>query len=185
MIEKNWRFYNAWKLCNFALKNGLRIARSKCLDDVVLWTRLWDCNTIRRVLPIHNINILVVIWRLKENTQFRIVRHVVLLQKPFLVINSVHNTTSQDDIEQSGLLIFCAVAEPQISRKSAKSREIHKNMGNPAKFARNLTFYMSAQHISKLSWLLGLLTCCNLANLPWNFVTPTSKQNPKTTRRSL
>ena len=66
----------------------------------------------------------------------------------------------------TGLLIFCAVAEPRISSKSAKSREIHKNTRNPAKFARNLTKYMSAQHIRKLSWLLGLLTCCKLANLP-------------------
>ena len=38
----------------------------------------------------------------------------------------------------TGLLIFCAVAEPRISTKSAKSREIHQNTQNPAKFARNL-----------------------------------------------
>ena len=75
----------------------------------------------------------------------------------------------------SGLLIFRAVAEPRISSKSAKSREIHKNTRNPVKFARNLTKYMSAQRIWKLSWLLGLLTCCKLANLPWNFVTAASK----------
>ena len=37
----------------------------------------------------------------------------------------------------TGLLIFRAVAEPRISSKSAKSREIHKNTRNPAKFARN------------------------------------------------
>ena len=43
-----------------------------------------------------------------------------------------------------GLLIFRAVAELQIS---SKIREIHKNTQNPAKFARNLTKYMSAQHI--------------------------------------
>ena len=30
-------------------------------DDVVLWTRLRDCNTIRRVLVKHHTNILVVI----------------------------------------------------------------------------------------------------------------------------
>ena len=67
---------------------------------------------------------------------------------------------------ETGLLIFRAVADPRISSKSAKSREIHKNTGNPAKFARNLTKYMLAQHIGKLSWLFGLLTCCKLANLP-------------------
>ena len=66
----------------------------------------------------------------------------------------------------SGLLIFRAVAEPRISSKSAKSREIHKNTQNPAKFAKNLTKYMSAQHIWKLFWLLGLLTHCKLTNLP-------------------
>ena len=78
---------------------------------------------------------------------------------------------------QAGLLIFRVVAEPRISSKSAKSHEIHKNTKNPAKFAKNLTKYMSAQHIWKLSWLLGLLTCCKLANLPWNFVTAASKNN--------
>ena len=73
---------------------------------------------------------------------------------------------------QYGIRNHCkVVAEPRISSKSAKSREIHKNTRNPAKFARNLTKYMSAQHIWKLSWLLGLFTCCKLANLPWNFVT--------------
>ena len=84
----------------------------------------------------------------------------------------------------AGLLIFRTVAEPRISSKSAKSHEIHKNMRNPAKFAKNLTKYMSPQHIWKLSWLLGLFTCCKLANLPWNFVTAVSKQHLKTTRRS-
>ena len=64
------------------------------------------------------------------------------------------------------------------------SHEFQVNTRNPAKFARHLTKYMSAQHIWKLSWLLGLLTCCKLANLPWNFVTAASKQHPKTTRRS-
>ena len=79
--------------------------------------------------------------------------------------------------DKAGLLIFRAVAEPRNSSKSAKFREIHKNTRNPAKSARNLTKYMSAQHIWKLSWLLGLLTCCKLANLPWNFVTAACKQH--------
>ena len=57
----------------------------------------------------------------------------------------------------AGLLIFCAVAEPQNSRTSAKSREIHKNTQNAAKFARNYIEYMSVEHIWNLSWLLGLL----------------------------
>ena len=73
------------------------------------------------------------------------------------------------DLLCTGLLIF---------------RAVMVNPRNPAKFARNFTKYMSAQHIWKLSWLLGLLTCCKLANLPWNFVTAASKQHPKTTRRS-
>ena len=47
----------------------------------------------------------------------------------------------------AGLLIFRAVAELRISSKSTKSREIHKNMRNPAKFAKNLTKYLSPQHI--------------------------------------
>ena len=43
------------------------------------------------------------------------------------------------------LLIFRAVAEPRNSGKSAKSREIHKNTQNTAKFGRNLIKYMSVQ----------------------------------------
>ena len=44
----------------------------------------------------------------------------------------------------TGLLIFCAVAEiPQKTRNTAKS-------------ARNISKYMSAKHISYLSWLLDL-----------------------------
>ena len=39
---------------------------------------------------------------------------------------------------ETGLLIFCAVAEPRNSGKSAKSRGIHKNTKNTAKFGRNL-----------------------------------------------
>ena len=54
---------------------------------------------------------------------------------------------SRMKVPRSGLLIFRAVAEPRISSKSAKAREIHKNTRNPAKFAKNLTKYMSAQHI--------------------------------------
>ena len=69
-------------------------------------------------------------------------------------------------VPETGLLIFRAVAEPRISTKSAK-------------LARNLTKYMSAQYIWKLSWLLGLLTCYKHANL--HFVTAASKQHPKTT----
>ena len=59
----------------------------------------------------------------------------------------------------------------------SRSREFQVNPRNPAKFARNLTKCMSAQHIWKLSWLLGLLTCCKLANLPWNFVTAVCKKH--------
>ena len=40
-------------------------------------------------------------------------------------------------------MIFSVVAEPRNSSKAAKSREIHKNMQNTAKFARNLTKYMT------------------------------------------
>ena len=65
----------------------------------------------------------------------------------------------------AGLLIFCAVVEPRNSRKSAKSHEIHKNTQKATKFARNHIKYMSVQHIWNLSWLLGLFTCCKLANL--------------------
>ena len=48
------------------------------------------------------------------------------------------------------------------------------------KFARNLTKYMSKQQIWTLSLLLGLFTCHKLANLSWNVVTATNKQQSKT-----
>ena len=55
--------------------------------------------------------------------------------------------TKLNDICFTGLLIFCAVAEPQNSGKSTKSHEIHKNMKNTVKFSTNLIKYMSVQHI--------------------------------------
>ena len=64
------------------------------------------------------------------------------------------------------LLIFSAVAEPRISGKPAKSREIHNNVRNTAKFARNLIKYLSIQHIWNLFRLMGPFNCRNLANLP-------------------
>ena len=50
----------------------------------------------------------------------------------------------------SGILIFCVVAKPQNSGKSAKSREIHKNTKNTVKFGRNLIKHMSVKHIWNL-----------------------------------
>ena len=47
----------------------------------------------------------------------------------------------------TGILIFRVVAEPRNSGKSAKSREIHNNTQNAAKFSKNLIKYMSVQHI--------------------------------------
>ena len=47
---------------------------------VVLWTRLRDCNMIRRI---YNIDIIFVIWRFSESTQFRLALHVVSPQKLF------------------------------------------------------------------------------------------------------
>ena len=65
----------------------------------------------------------------------------------------------------AGLPIFRAVAEPRNSGKSAKSREIHKNTQNTAKFGRNLIKYMSVQQFWNLSQLLGVFTCRKLTNL--------------------
>ena len=47
----------------------------------------------------------------------------------------------------TGLLIFRAVADPQNSGISAKSREIPQKTRNTAKSARNISKYMSAKHI--------------------------------------
>ena len=55
------------KIGDFITPENCAILRSKMVfesaapDDIVLWTRLRDCNTIRRVLVKHNMNILVVI----------------------------------------------------------------------------------------------------------------------------
>ena len=65
----------------------------------------------------------------------------------FRPLNKVKPCSTGLVLGWAGLLIFHAVAELRISSKSAKSREIHKNTRNPAKFAKNLTKYMSAQHI--------------------------------------
>ena len=81
-------------------------------------------------------------------------------------------------------LIFSAVAEPRISGKPAKSREIHNNVRNTAKFVRNLIKYLSIQHIWKLSRLLGLFNFRKLANLPWNFITTMREQCLKITSGS-
>ena len=81
-------------------------------------------------------------------------------------------------------LIFSAVAEPRISGKPAKSREIHNYVRNTAKFVRNLIKYLSIQHIWKLSRLLGLFNCRKLANLPWNFITTMHEQCLKITSGS-
>ena len=54
------------------------------------------------------------------------------------------------------------------------SCETHKNTLNTAKLARNLITYLSIQYIWNLSWLLGLCSCCKLANLSRNFITATS-----------
>ena len=47
----------------------------------------------------------------------------------------------------TGLLIIRAVADPQNSGISAKSREIPPKTRNTAKSARNISKYMSAKHI--------------------------------------
>ena len=96
----------------------------------------------------------------------------------FSVLNRISNS-------QPGLLIFRAVAEPQNSGKFAKSREIHKNMQNTAKFSRNLIKYMSVEQIWNLSQLLGVFTCRKLPNLCQNFVTEMCKQRSETTRHRL
>ena len=48
---------------------------------------------------------------------------------------------------QTGLLIFRAVADSRNSGISAKSRKIPQKTRNTAKSARNISKYMSAKHI--------------------------------------
>ena len=58
-------------------------------------------------------------------------------------------------------------------------------MQNTAKFGRNLVKYMSVQQFWNLSKLLGVFTCCKVANLCQNLVTETCKQRSETTRHRL
>ena len=66
----------------------------------------------------------------------------------------VHDSIPLVSLLFTGLLIFQTVAESQNSGKSAKSREIHKNTQNTAKFGRNLIKYMFVQQFWNLSQLL-------------------------------
>ena len=70
-------------------------------------------------------------------------------------------------------------------RGAAKFRKFHKNKQNTAKFCRNLIKYMSVRQFWNLTQLLGIFTCCKLANLCQNFITETCKQRSETTRRRL
>ena len=67
----------------------------------------------------------------------------------------------------------------------SRSREVHKNSQNTAKFGKNLIKYMSVQQFWNLSQILGVFTCRKLANLCQNFVAETCKQLSETTRRKL
>ena len=67
----------------------------------------------------------------------------------------------------------------QYPSKFTKTRNISVKLG------KNLIKCMSGQHIWNLFQLLGLVTCCKLANLSWNFVSETCKLCPETTWRRL
>ena len=58
--------------------------------------------------------------------------------------------------KKTGLLMFRAVTEPRNSGKSMKSREIHKDMQNTAKFGRNLIKYMSVLILKLVSATGGI-----------------------------
>ena len=102
------------------------------------------------------------------------------------LINYLH--LKRKGLLEAGLLIFRAVTDLRNSGISTKSREIPpknaKYRETCVKPARNFSKYMSAKHISYLSWLLELFFFCHpkRPNLSLNFVTATSKQRPKTTR---
>lgn len=76
-FEENWRFYNARKLCDFALKSGIRIARPNCLvtwpDDVVLWTR-YEIVIWRRVRKYEEEGVLRR-WRPEQTTLYEFEQH--------------------------------------------------------------------------------------------------------------
>ena len=61
--------------------------------------------------------------------------------------------------------MFCAVTDPWNSGKSAKSREIHKNTKNTAKFGRNLIKYMSV-HLQIYLRTSSLKRANNVLKLP-------------------
>ena len=88
-------------------------------------------------------------------------------------------------IDYTGLPIFCTVAEPWNSGKSAKSRKIRKNTQNTAKFGRNLIKFMSVQQFWNFSHLLDVFTCRKPPNLCQNVFTEMCKQCSETTRCRL
>ena len=76
-------------------------------------------------------------------------------------------------MHNTGLLIFRAVVEPRISSKSAKSRKIHKNRRNPAKFVRILP--NTCRHNIFESYL-GCWGCLPALNLPIYLETSSPQQ---------
>ena len=57
----------------------------------------------------------------------------------------------------TGVRALGMVTELRNSGKSVKSRKIHKNTKNTAKFCRNLIKYTSVQHYLKLTSAIGAI----------------------------
>ena len=124
----------------------------------LLWT--WDPQLVGNKTRLETTcNVLAVLWSIFSNHLWLSLKAWLLLTKPiypfhwlkdiFLMYSPGLKLTITF-LSLTGLLIFCAVAEPRNSGISAKSREIHKNKKNTAKFGRNLIKYMSVQHIWNL-----------------------------------
>ena len=130
----------------------------------LLWT--WDPQLVGNKTRLETTcNVLAVLWSIFSNHLWLSLKAWLLLTKPIYPFHWLKNIFLMYSpglkltitfLSLTGLLIFRAVAEPWNSGISAKSREIHKNIKNTAKFGRNLIEYMSVQHIWNLFQLYGL-----------------------------
>ena len=113
-----------------------------------------------------NISIFWFIWPLRKMTK-------KLIHSSYLQYNFTEDKAITCNSRKMENHCYCPAAQGIRNFARWQSREIHKNTRSTAQFGRNLTEYMSVQHIWNLSWDVF---CHKLANLSWNFVTETRKR---------
>ena len=82
---------------------------------------------------------------------------------------------------RQGFWYFARLQRRETQVNPWKFRWIRKLQQNLLEILSNTT----TTYLKLFSAIGAVLNCCKLANLSWNFITTTSKQCPKTTRRKL